>query len=39
MLKEARDMLLGRLAMVGHISTEMAKTASSQPVRCMSVRR
>jgi membrane carboxypeptidase/penicillin-binding protein len=39
MLKEARDTLLNRLAMVGHISTEMARTASSQPVRCLSVRR
>lgn len=38
-LKEARDSLLSELAYIGHISDEMARTASSQPVRCLAVRR
>lgn len=38
-LKEARDSLLTELATIGHISDEMARTASSQQVRCLSVRR
>ncbi|MDP2271553.1 MAG: transglycosylase domain-containing protein [Archangium sp.] len=38
-LKEARDSLLSELATIGHISDEMARTASSQPVRCLAVRR
>lgn len=38
-LRQARDTLLSRLAMVGLISDEMAKTASAQPVRCLSVKR
>jgi membrane carboxypeptidase/penicillin-binding protein len=38
-LKEARDSLLTELATIGHISDEMARTASSQPVRCLAVRR
>lgn len=38
-LKEARDSLLSELASIGHISDEMARTASSQPVRCLAVRR
>ncbi len=38
-LKEARDALLSELAGIGHISDEMARTASSQPVRCLAVKR
>lgn len=37
-LKEARDALLEELAAIGHISDEMARTASSQPVRCTAVK-
>ncbi len=37
-LKEARDSILAELAAIGHISDEMARTASSQPVRCTSVK-
>jgi hypothetical protein len=39
MLREARDVLLMRLAQQGLISEEMARTAAAQPVRCMSVKR
>lgn len=39
LVRESRDTLLSRLAMVGLISEEMAKTASAQPVRCLSVKR
>lgn len=39
LVRESRDTLLSRLAMVGLISEEMAKTAAAQPVRCLSVRR
>lgn len=39
LVRESRDTLLSRLAMVGLISDEMAKTAAAQPVRCLSVRR
>lgn len=39
LLKESRDTLLGQLAQYSLISEEMARTATSQPVRCMSVRR
>jgi membrane carboxypeptidase/penicillin-binding protein len=38
-LKEARDSLLSELAAIGHISDEMARTASSQQVRCLQVKR
>lgn len=38
-LKEARDSLLAELAAIGHISDEMARTASSQQVRCLAVKR
>ncbi len=38
-LKEVRDAILFELAAVGHISDEMARTATSQPVRCLAVRR
>ncbi len=38
-LKEARDSLLLELAAIGHISDEMARTASAQPVRCLAVKR
>lgn len=39
LLKESRDTLLGQLAEWNHISEEMARTATSQPVRCLSVKR
>lgn len=39
LVRESRDTLLSRLAMVGLISEEMAKTAAAQPVRCLSVKR
>jgi len=39
LVRESRDVLLARLASVGLISEEMAKTASSQPVRCLAVKR
>jgi hypothetical protein len=39
LVRESRDVLLSRLAMVGLISEEMARTASAQPVRCLSVKR
>jgi membrane carboxypeptidase/penicillin-binding protein len=39
LLKEARDTLLARLAEIGHISDEMARSAMSQPVRCLAVKR
>jgi membrane carboxypeptidase/penicillin-binding protein len=37
-LKEARDSLLQELVQVGLISDEMARTSSSQPVRCTAVK-
>lgn len=38
-IKEFRDRMLYELASVGHISDEMARTATAQPLRCQSVRR
>jgi membrane carboxypeptidase/penicillin-binding protein len=38
-IKEFRDERLLELAYVGHISDEMARTATSQPLRCLSVKR
>jgi len=39
LLKEARDTLLNQLAEIGHISDEMARSATSQPVRCLQIKR
>jgi hypothetical protein len=39
LLREARDTLLTRLSQQGLISEEMAKSAATQPLRCLSVRR
>jgi membrane carboxypeptidase/penicillin-binding protein len=38
-LKEARDTILMQLAEIGHISDEMARTATSQQVRCLQIKR
>lgn len=39
MLREARDVVLQRLARQGLIADDQAKAATAQPVRCLSVRR
>lgn len=39
MVREARDVLLSRLASVGLISSEMSRTARAQPVACLSINR
>lgn len=38
MIKQARDEKLFTLAYVGHISDEMARTAASQPVHCLTTK-
>lgn len=39
LLKEARNTLLAQLAQGGHVGADVAKTASAQPVRCLTVNR